>query len=101
MTPDTPPRPRRTRAPRTKRSAQTYEAPATVLAPDGSRIKRMETWTRSEWRPLVQAQQTCNKRGVGVAIMCSGCGEPLLPIGVDAGGVTCVDCGCTTRRWMR
>ena len=73
----------------------------TLVDKDLKVIKREETWLRQDWRHLVAAQKYCNSRDVGIAIMCAGCGQPLLPTGVKGDGATIVECGCTVRRWTR
>lgn len=72
----------------------------TLVDRDGNVIKRQETWPRSDWRHLVKAQQICNERNVGVAIICGGCSQPLMPVGREGDGAVIVDCACTTRKWV-
>lgn len=81
-----------------------YEVPNNAPEPvlldsTGSRILAREVWPRSDWKVLVKAQQLCNARSVGVAIMCAKCSAQLLPAGMDAAGSVLVECDCTSRVW--
>jgi hypothetical protein len=73
----------------------------TVLDAAGNVVKKRETWLREDWRHLIQAQQYCNSRNVGVAIICALCSQPLLPVETEGDGSVIVACACTERTWRR